>query len=689
MRYSYNLLQSFVKQKLASPAQLSEALNAHLGDCSYEKNGSDYVFDLELTPNRIGPLSGHRYLADEICAIFDLDLNKKEEFKIKKVPAKDQFLFKLKNDAKKSCAYYSGLVLTDIKIKESPRFVKDALIACNIRSINNVVDITNYVMLELGQPMHAFDYDKIIGNKIVVRHAFFDEQITSLTGECYDLNKDILVIADGKNPMAIAGVKGGVRHEIDEETSTIVLESANFNSVDVYKASKSLGLATDASVRFSHKLSLSLAKQAMARAAELLIKYANAKIVSNVLETNDFSEKLLIIPFNLEKANKIIGDNIGEKQYKKILEKLGYKIKQISKTLWNVSVPPNRTNILILEDIVDDILRIYGLNNLNPIAPQMELKAFKRNEFYLFKNQIKDYMSSMGLTEVYNYNFISDFDKNILPVDLQEKTMPLLNALSSNLKYLNPTSVISLLKNVETNLSYFDKARFFDVKKNFWCEDVVVSEKLNLSFCLYNIDKKEKDTDMLLEAKGIMETIFEKCGIDSTAYYFSDKAPSGLEGMTTLFKKILFVCDTQGKRIGYFGIVNDEVKSKYKLKNDQRDTRVIVSEIDMEKLFSMVKNAIDFRPLPKYPSSIKDMSVIVKKNILVNNVMADMFSLGIDELKDVDIFDIYDQLEEGDTKSLSFHLIFRSDSKTLESCEVDLYMDKIKKHLTSQGYIIR
>lgn len=689
MRYSYNLLQSFIKQKLVSPAQLSEALNIHLGDCSYEKNGSDYVFDVELTPNRIGPLSGHRYLADEICAIFDFDLNKKEEFKIKKVPAKDQFLFKLKNDAKKSCAYYSGLILTDIKIKESPRFVKDALIACNIRSINNVVDITNYVMLELGQPMHAFDYDKIIDNKIVIRHAFFDEQIISLTGENYNLNKDILVIADAKNPMAIAGIKGGIMHEIDEETNTIFLESANFNSVDVYKTSKALGLVTDASNRFSHNLSLSLAKQAIFRAAELLIKYANAKIVSNVLETNDFSEKPLIIPFNLEKANKIIGEKISDKQYKKILDKLGYKVKQLSKTLWNVSVPHNRTNVLILEDVVDDVLRIYGLNNLKPVLPQIELKTYKTNDFYLFRNQVKDYMTSLGLSEVYNYNFISDSDKNVLPSSMQSKTIPLLNALSANLKHLNPTSIISLLKNVETNLSYFDKAKFFDVKKNFYSIDNVVFEVPVLSFCLYNINKKEKETEMLLEAKGIIETIFEKIGVSNTSYYFSDKAPEELKDLKTLFKNVLFLCDSQSNHIGWLGAINDEIKSKYKLKNDQKDTRVIISEIDLEKLFSMVEKSIDFRPLPKYPSVIRDISVQVKQNVLVSDVMGSMFGVGIDQLKDVDIFDIYEPNDNASNKSLSFHLIFRSDDKTLESCEVDLYMDNIKKHLTKQGYIIR
>ncbi len=689
MLYSYNLLQSFIKQKLVSPSQLNDAFNIHLGDSSYEKNSTDYVFNIELTPNRIGSLSGHRFLADEVCAMFDFDLNKKETFKIKKVPQSKQFLFKLKNDAKKSCTYYSSLILTDIKIKESPRFIKDALSSCGIKSINNVVDITNYVMLELGQPMHAFDYEKVIGNKIIIRHAFFDEQIVSLTGEVYDLNKDILVIADTKRPMAIAGIKGGLNHEVDDQTKTIALESANFNANEVYRSSKSLGLTTDASVRFSHNPSLSLAKEAMIRAAELLVKYANATIASNVLETNDFTDKALIVPFNLEKANKIIGEEIKEKQYKKILEKLGYKIKKISQILWNVSVPSYRTNVVALEDVVDDIVRIYGLNNVKAITPKIELRAPKINEFYLFKNQIKDYMVSMGLSELYNYNFISEADKEVLPKQVKEKIIPLLNAMSNNLKYLNPTSLISLVKNVNTNLSYFEKEKFFEIKKSFWQEKDVIFEKPFLSFCLFDSTKKQKEEDMLLEAKGMLETLFEKSGIDSSSYYFSDKLERDFQENNQFFKKILFVCDKKNEKIGYFGILDDEIKLKYKIKNDQKNVLAVLSELDLEKLFYMARSAIDFRPLPKYPASIKDISVLVDKKVLINDVMMNMFSIGIDQLKDVDVFDIYDKGENDAKKSLSFHLIFRSDEKTLTSCEIDLYVEKIKKHLIKQGYIIR
>jgi phenylalanyl-tRNA synthetase beta chain len=331
MLYSYNLLQSFIKQKLVSANQLNDTLNNCLGDTHFKKVSNDYVFDIELTANRIGVLAGHKNMAKEICAMLDLDLKAIKDYKIGKIAK--PILMSVKNNAKASCQIYSGIVLTNIKIKESPSFIKDALNNCGMRSINNVVDITNYVMLEIGQPMHAFDYEKIEGNKINVRYAKKDETITVLTGDEYKLNEDILVIADQTKPMAIAGIKGGIAGEIDKNTKTIVLESANFNSVDIYKASKFLNLATDASVRFSHKLSPSLAREALKRAVELFEKYANAKVVSNVLETGVISDQPLIVPFNLERVTKLIGQSISEKDIQRILTKLGYTIKKISSKL--------------------------------------------------------------------------------------------------------------------------------------------------------------------------------------------------------------------------------------------------------------------------------------------------------------------------------------------------------------------
>jgi phenylalanyl-tRNA synthetase beta chain len=331
MLYSYNLLQSFVKQKLVSASKLSEMFNMCLGDTSFKKVNNDYVFDIELTPNRVTVLAGHKNMAKEVCAMLGFDFKAEKEYKIAKVAK--PVVMSVKNEAKKSCEGYLGIVLTNIKIKESPQFIKDALNNCGLRSINNVVDITNYVMLVLGQPMHAFDYDKIEGSKINVRYAKKSEEITVLTGDKYVLNENILVIADGVKPMAIAGIKGGVAGEIDKNTKTIMVESANFNSVDIYKTSKALGLVTDASVRFSHKLDLSVTKEALNMAVELFVKYANAKVVSNVLKTTEIDEKPLIIPFNLLRVTKLVGEEISEKEIEKTLLRLGYKIKKISKNL--------------------------------------------------------------------------------------------------------------------------------------------------------------------------------------------------------------------------------------------------------------------------------------------------------------------------------------------------------------------
>ena len=685
MLYSYNLLQSYIKQKLPSASQINDAFHRCLGDISFSKVKNDYIFDVELTPNRVGALSGHKHMALEICAMFGLDAKEDGAYKLKKV--KTPKIMSVKNDAKKSCECYFGIVLDNVNVKESPEFIKDALQNCGMRSINNVVDITNYVMLELGQPMHAFDYEKIAGKKIVVRNAKKGEKITVLTGDKYMLDENIMVIADGEKPMAIAGIKGGMDAEIDEKTKTIVLESANFKNTVIYKTSKNLNLITDASIRFSHTISSDVTRKALARAVELLEKYADAKVASNELLTSDVSEKMNTVPFNLERVEKLIGQKIDSKEIENILLKLGYKVKKISSKLWNVSVPLYRLNVLIFEDIVDDVARIYGLDNLESVPPRVDLFAVKPNGFYDFKDMVKDLAVTMGLNEVYNYSFINDNDLKLLPEDMQDKVFGPKNYMSLNYKYMSPASFVSLIKNVATNLSYFDRERIFQIDNTYLNNNDVIEEKTCFSFALYDANKKRKELDLLLEGKGVIETMLERLAVSKSQYYFANEAGKS-NSFDKVFRSIIFLCNQGGDAIGYLGILNDKTKNDYKIKNDQKNPLVVIANFDLEKLYKLVDFAFDFRPIPKYPSSIKDISVLVDKKELVQDVMVSMLNLNINDLKDIDLFDVY-EMEEGFKKSLSFHLIFRNDERTLEFDEIENYLNSIKQHLIKQGYIIR
>ena len=685
MLYSYNLLQSYIKQKLPSASQINDAFHRCLGDISFSKVKNDYIFDVELTPNRVGALSGHKHMALEICAMFGLDSKEDGAYKLKKV--KTPKIMSVRNEAKKSCECYFGIVLDNVNVKESPEFIKDALQNCGMRSINNVVDITNYVMLELGQPMHAFDYEKIAGKKIVVRNAKKGEKITVLTGDKYILDENIMVIADGEKPIAIAGIKGGMDAEIDEKTKTIVLESANFKNTVIYKTSKNLNLITDASIRFSHTISSDVTRKALARAVELLEKYADAKVASNELVTSDVSEKMNTVPFNLERVEKLIGQKIDSKEIEKILLKLGYRVKKISSKLWNVSVPLYRLNVLIFEDIVDDVARIYGLDNLESIPPRVDLFAVKPNGFYDFKDMVKDLAVTMGLNEVYNYSFINDNDLKLLPEDMQDKVFGPKNYMSLNYKYMSPVSFVSLIKNVATNLSYFDRERIFQIDNTYLNNNDVIEEKTCFSFALYDANKKRKELDLLLEGKGVIETMLERLAVSKSQYYFTNEAGKS-NSFDKAFKSIIFLCNQSGDTIGYLGILNDKTKNDYKIRNDQKNPLVIIANFDLEKLYKLVDFAFDFRPIPKYPSSIKDISVLVDKKELVQYVMVSMLNLNINDLKDIDLFDVY-EMEEGFKKSLSFHLIFRNDERTLEFDEIENYLNSIKQHLIKQGYIIR
>lgn len=349
-------------------------------------------------------------------------------------------------------------------------------------------------------------------------------------------------------------------------------------------------------------------------------------------------------------------------------------------------MPLYRNNVLIFEDVVDDVARIHGFDNLKTKAPVVELSALKVNEFYKFKDNLKDYMAMVEMDEVYNYSFINDFDVKFLDTEKKDQLIGLKNCLSANFKYLKPVSFISLLKNVNTNLSYFDKAKFFQVDKNYIVVNDVVFEKTYLSFCSYDTNKKKKDQEILLEVKGAIESVLGKLGITNSQYYFSDKYLKGEFETQKISKTTMYIYGQNEELLGYIISVNDNTKVEYKIKNDQKNPSVVLGEIDLEKLFKLVQKSIDFKAIPKFPSSIRDISVMVGNRVLVNDVMQDIQLLKIDDLKDIDIFDIYET--EGQ-KSLSFHLIFRNEERTLEANEVEKYLELIKQNLIKKGYIIR
>src|SRR5680860_56570 len=425
MKFSYNWLKDLLKFK-ESPEKLAGILTMYFAETTVKYYGKRPVLDVELLSNQVAEASGHLGLAREIGAILGKKfIYPKINLKEKNLVAKNLLDIKIKSP---NCNCYLARVIQGIKIKESPKWLKDALADCGVRSINNIVDAANYVMLETGQPLHTFDFDKICSTKskntnkkeIIIRQAKKNEKITTLEDEVYDLNEDITVIADNESSLSLAGIKGGKKSGISKNTTNIILESANFNGVNIRFSSKKLGLRTDASWRFEHNLPVDLTDYAVDRLAQLIQEVAGGNILKGKVGQGIFEEKKVLIPIKWESWEKFLGWSIKKKEIIHYLSLLGFSFQQ-KKDYLLVSPPCFRNDIRIKEDVMGEVARLYGIDKVDSVMPQEVLSIPLHNEFFEFRKQVKDWLKGYNLEEVYNYSFISEQDKNILPDKWQQK----------------------------------------------------------------------------------------------------------------------------------------------------------------------------------------------------------------------------------------------------------------------------
>jgi len=684
MKFSYNWLKDLIKFK-ESPEKLADILTMHFAETTVKYRGKKAILDIELLSNQVAEASGHLGLAREIGAILGEkfiypEINLEE----KKLVARDLLDVKIESS---NCNCYLARILQGVKIKESPKWLKDALADCGVRSINNIVDAANYVMLETGQPLHTFDFDKLSSKsattnkkEIIVRQAKKNERITTLEDEIYDLDKDIMVIADSKNLLALAGIKGGKKSGIDKGTTNIILESANFNGVNIRLTSKKLGLRTDASWRFEHNLPLDLTDYAVDRLAQLIQEVASGDILKGKVGKGISKKEKVLIPIKWENWEKFLGWSIKKKEIIHYLSLLGFSLKQ-KKDYLLVSSPCFRNDIKIKEDVMGEVARLYGINKVDSVIPQEILAIPLQNEFFEFRKQVKDWLKGYNLEEVYNYSFISEEDKNILPNSWQQKLIEIQNPTSALTKYLRPTLLVNSLKNINYNFRFVDKIRFFEIGKYYLKNKENLKEYFVLSGVLAQKEKSNNSSALFYEAKGITEDLFSRFGIDKDNYSFKS-----LEG--TEYSLLLEQGSAIYKNKDLIGVIGNPKKDL--LRKYDCEGNVIFWEVKLLPLLEIVKEEREFQPLPKYPAIIRDISFIISQNILVDTILNIVQMTSPLNLEDVDLFDVYvgENLSSG-TKSLSFHLTFRSKDYTLKNEEVDKEMEKIYKVLKNIGAEIR
>jgi len=568
-------------------------------------------------------------------------------------------------------------VIVDLKVKPSPLWLQERLIDCGLRPINNVVDATNYIMLLTGQPLHAFDFDKVASNKqnkkeIVIREAKEKETITTLDGKTYSLSNNALLICDINGPLAIAGIKGGLKAEVTEDTKRVILESANFEPTNIRKTSREINLKTDASIRFEHNLPLELAPYALDLVAQLIQEIAGGTILKGSLISNKVKQKKLTFTITEKECQKFLGFPISFKEIKEILDLLGFTIKkQSAQDKFLIVEPPSfRNDITIKEDVMGEIGRLKQFNQIKPSPLEAELKIPTRNEIWEFTNQLTDLVKSFGFVEVKNYSFISLKDKkNYLE---PEKIIDLLNPISDSFFSIRPNLLINLFHNIELNYRFYDKIKIFEIGNAYLWENDEIQEKILLGG-IWAQKEREQEEEIFYQVKGIIETLFESLNIKEKDYEIQ-KIKDGLE---IVLKK------DKSQVIGSILYLDKEEKDKYSLEGS-----IVAFEFNVLLLKSL-KNPIHYQELPQYPSALRDISFLIDKKILIGEIIKNIKDAS-NLLESLELFDIYEGKNiPNNKKSLSFHLVFRAKDRTLSSEEIDEEMTKITIILKQLGAEIR
>jgi len=679
MIFSYQQLKKYYP-KIPQPEKLAKLLDAHSFETSLKKENDDILLEVDILPNRYADCANYLGLIREIRALnqekFD-DFFSKPDFLLKEKVKRTKFRVKIENN--NDCPFYSAAIIKGVKIKESPDWLKKLLLLHNISPHNIIVDLTNYILLETGQPTHCFDLDKIEGQEINVRRAKKGEEIITLDNQKISLDKETLVIADKKEPLAIAGIKGGKKAEVDWTTKNIILESANFSQPLIYQTSKKLNLSTDASSAFSYDLPPELAKRSLFRLINLIQKYSQGKLIGTIFQ-GKIEKRRKIIYFDLKQFTELTGKEINFPEVKKILSSLGIKFlypKKIkNEKIYLFEVPFFRKDINLPQDLYEEVIRIIGYDKIKEEFPLSSLQPARKNEENEFEKAVKRDLVSFGFDEVYNYSLVSQ--KDLKNFNLEKNTLPLLNPTSQEFKFLRPLLSINLLKTASLNLKFFEEVRIFEIGKVFFEEKNNIKEKKNLALLLAQKNPKEEIFFLL---KGIIEKILEGLNLAKEDYSFKEieeTKNSLLSGI--FFPKKSALIESSGRIIGSFGQVKPSILKEFSCKST--NLKLILGEFDLPTLFSLTKEERDFQPISPFPAVIKDISLVVNREVKVDEILEVISQLKIPILLDVDMFDYYQGEELGpNKKSLSFHLIFQSDKRSLREEEVKKEIEKIVQAL--------
>ena len=678
MKLSINWINEHCKSKFTS-SELVEQLTMTGVECETINQKNDEIIKFDITPNRADCFSV-RGITNELLAMGLIKQSKNES---QSAEVHHDHSVKINISSPKDCPVFATRIINNINSDaKTPQAIKQKLKESGYKSINIIVDITNYVMITIGQPLHAYDLD-YINAPIVVRKAKNKESIELLDGSSKTLNENYLIIADQNKPLGIAGIMGGIDSSITDQTKCIVIESAYFNPKTIMGCPRMLNLHSEASLRFERGVDPTIQIEAIDMFTILLNKIAggeNGPITSKISEKHTPKNKTINLRKN--KIKKILGITIPNIEILAILKNLKMDIEEneFGYQGWNVKAPPYRFDINDECDLIEEIARIYGYNNIKESIEDEPIEFKNESSRLINKNKLYNILTEIGYSEVINYSFVSPI-MNDLNQNKVGQSMDLQNPLSIEMSVMRNSLLPGLINNLMHNLKRQHKdIRLFEVGKIFTGTKNKINEDEKISGLIYGSRHKEQwgySSELVdyYDMKGHLEILFESLGISEDISYKKSNHRMLHPGKSG---QILY----KNKIIGYIGCLSPEILFDLNLNND-----IIVFEID----YSILSNRITYKYKEQkyFPSSRRDISILMPVDIEINTVIRAINTLNIKELSDVVIFDIYDgKTIKPKKKSTSLGLIFQTKSRTLTDEEIDEFMININRHIESSFEII-
>lgn len=632
---------------------------------------NDTVFELEITPNRPDCLS-HIGIARELSAYYGKELKYPETEIKNEIEEKTSDNVKVSIEDSNLSRRYVTRILKNVTVKESPKWLKERIESVGLRSINNIVDVSNFILMEMNHPNHVFDLDKIEGNEIKVKSAVKGDKLVTLDEQERELEDGDIVICDSKKILALGGVMGGLDSEVTDNTKNILLEVAQFNPQNVRKTSRRLTLSSDSSYRFERGIDVEDSIKVINRLANLIQEVAGGEILNSYVDVYPVPHENKVAELNFERLNRFVGKVIPREKVIEILRNLEIDVKDNGETL-TLTAPSYRGDLELEQDYFEEVIRMYGFDNIENILPRVDINKNSTLDTTKLTDRVKTICASVGLKEVINYSFIPKdaLQKLKFTGVSEDKLIDISNPITEDFVTMRPTLLYSLIKNAKDNMNRnVSNIRFFEVSRTFEKAEELAKEDIKVGIILAGENDKTLWNPKpvhydFYDLKGIVEEIFSKLKFQN----FSLK-----RSVQTEFHPGRSADIFVGKEyIGSFGEIHPDVLENFGLNKKT----VLVAEFNIELIKKYINKPFVYQGIVKYPAVPRDLALVMNENILVGDVLKTIEKID-KKVEKVELFDIYQGIGvEPGKKSVAISILLRDDSKTLEEKEINDIIDKI------------